>query len=182
MKKKFKTTAIVASLVMAMLSTSIDVSAKVGVYRIIKKVVTQPPVKIKVSPIVKVRIPSARPLPNPKTFTPIVLEKPNLQSEYLKAVAVKCLANTALDSTLFNPALNGSLNVAIPSETKRCSMGQRYLTGSPMQLNELFPENFIVKELYPNPVFDMHSAEKQVLEMHDKIFNVVIKEEDFENK
>lgn len=181
MKMKFKTTAIAASLVLAMLSTSIDVSAKGAIIKSVgksieKSIVVKVPV---VPPLPRVKVVS---LPKIKPISSGVFKAPKLQSEYLKDGAVKSLANTVLDSTLFNPALNGSLNVAIPSETKRYSMGQQYLTGSPMQLNELFPENFIVNELYPNPVFDMHSAEKQVLEMHDKIFNVVIKEEDFENK
>lgn len=105
MKKKFKITAIVASLVIAMLSVSIDVSAKAGVSKIIRKVMTKPVVEIKVSPIHKVspfrmKTPITPPLPEVKSITPYVFERPNLQSEYLKAGAVKCLANTALDSTL----------------------------------------------------------------------------------
>ena len=100
MKMKFKTTAIAASLVLAMLSTSIDVSAKGAIIKSVGKV-------------------KVVPLPKIKPISSGVFKAPKLQSEYLKDGAVKSLANTVLDSTLFNPALNGSLNVTIPSNAKR---------------------------------------------------------------
>lgn len=118
MKMKFKTTAIAASLVLAMLSTSIDVSAKGAIIKSVgksieKSIVVKVPV---VPPLPRVKV---VPLPKIKPISSGVFKAPKLQSEYLKDGAVKSLANMALDSILSDSDLKPSLNVTIPSNAKR---------------------------------------------------------------